>query len=304
MVKSDPLFSVVIVSFNTEEVLKNCLDSIYKHTVGVTFEVVIVDNASKDGSLKMVKQYQKKHSNLKLVELKTNIGFGAGNNVGVNNSAGKYVLLLNTDTLFTYNILKNIKNKIESKKNLGAYSCKLLNADNSFQSSGGHFPNLFNLTLWQFGIDDIPILGNYIKSFHPKQSNKLYTTKLDWITGAFMVLPKKTFQEAGGFDEKIFMYTEEMELLYRISKQKKSVWYDSTESIIHLGGASGGSYLAITSEVKNIIYFWQKHYPAWQTPLVRVILYLGSLLRLLFFGIIRQNATYRKAYLETLRLSL
>jgi GT2 family glycosyltransferase len=119
-----------------------------------------------------------------------------------------------------------------------------------------------------------------------------------------MVIPKEVYETVGGFDEKIFMYTEEMELAYRISQLGKKVVYDPDEQIIHLGGASGGNYLALTSEVQNIIYFWHKHMPAWQLPVAKFFILVGSLLRLLFFGIIRQNESSRKAYFECIKLSL
>src|SRR3989339_1219875 len=119
-----------------------------------------------------------------------------------------------------------------------------------------------------------------------------------------MVIPKKVFKEVGGFDEKIFMYTEEMELAYRICRLGYKTYFRKSPSIIHLGGASGGSYLALSSEVKNMIYFWRKHMPAWQLPIVKMVFFIGSLLRFIIFGIIKGDETYRKAYARALRYSL
>ena len=116
-----------------------------------------------------------------------------------------------------------------------------------------------------------------------------------------MLVPRKVFWQAGGFDENIFMYTEELELCYRIKKLGKTVVHDSATSITHLGGASGGSYLAITKEVEGMLYFWKKHKAPWQLPLVKFIFSVGSLLRLVIFGIIGNNATARKSYWQALR---
>ena len=252
----------------------------------------------------MLSDFKKTHKNFTLLVRKDNPGFGVGCNNAAKLACGEYLVFLNSDTLFVENTLKNIKNKLITQPNLGVYSIKLLNRDQSFQPSGGSFPNLVNLFMWQFAIDDIPILGNFVKSFHPKENSASYKTGPDWVTGAFMVVPKKVYDTVDGFDEQIFMYTEEMELAYRLSLLGKQVVYDQGEKLIHLGGASSGSYLALTSEVKNIIYFWQKHKPAWQLPVVKFIIAIGSLLRLLFFGIIKQNETSKKAYRECFRLSL
>ena len=299
-----PKFSLLILSYNTKKLLADCLDSIYHHTKKVDFEVIVIDHNSQDGSVDLIKKYQKQKANFKAIFKKDNPGFGTGNNNAAKQATGQYLLLLNSDTLFTYNLLLAIANKIDKVKSLGIYSVMLKNSDGSFQGSGGAFPNLCNVFAWQMGIDDIPLLSRLFSSFHPKADSPLYKSGLDWVTGAFMVIPKKVYDAVGGFDEKIFMYTEEMELAYRIKSLPKKVVYDSSESLIHLGGGSGGSFLALTSEVKYLIYFWHKHKPLWQLPIVRLTIFAGSLLRLLFFGIIKQNETYKKAYLEALRLCL
>lgn len=304
MSKPNYLFSVVILSYNTSKVLKNCLDSLYKFNTGISFETIVIDHNSQDDSVKMLTKFQMEHRNFGLVVKKDNPGFGVGCNRAASLARGKYLVFLNSDTLFTNNLFSSLENNLPNHKNLGIYSIKLLNQDKSFQASGGSFPNLTNLFLWQFGVDDIPVLGNIFSSFHPKERGSVYKKGPDWVTGAFMVIPKDVFDTVGGFDEKIFMYTEEMELAFRIRKFGRMVIYDPTNQIIHLGGASGGNYLALTSEVKNIIYFWRKHKPAWQLPIAKFFFAVGSLLRLLFFGIIRQNESSRKAYFECLKLSL
>ena len=295
-------FSIIILSHNTDLDLSRCVESIYKHTESVSFEVLVVDHNSSDNSPKTIQKLTKQHSNIKSFLRSDNPGFGSGNNFGTRNSAGEYLLFLNSDTLFTYNVLKSILPKLNGTKKLGAYSVCLHNPDGSFQASGGVFPTLSNLILWQLGIDDLPILNKYIPSFHPKKESATYNVGPEWVTGAFLVVPSGVFHSVGGFDENIFMYTEEMELCYRISKLGKKIIYDENESIIHKGGASGGTYLSLTSEVKYIIYFWQKHKPGWQVIPVKLFIFIGSLLRLLFFGIIRQNETYKRSYLEAIRL--
>lgn len=313
--------SVVIVSFNTRKILQDCLDSIYKHTKDLNFEVVVVENGSTDGSLEMLQKYKQKKSNLIVINAGENLGFGKGNNLGVDSSSGKYLVFLNTDTLLITNSLKEVLVRVSALKNCGIYSCELINKDGSSQLSGGHFPTLSNLFVWQFFIDDLPYADRLFKSIHPHQSGFFFWKKLlgkndfsdnvglidynvDWVTGAFMVIPRKVFIAAGQFDTNIFMYTEEMELAYRVTKLGFKTYYEPLTKIIHLGGASSGSHLAITSEIKYMLYFWKKHMPVWQSFFAKIIFFVGSLLRLLIFGIIKQNEKLRHTYFAALKLCI
>ncbi len=292
--------SIITISYNTKQIMFNCLESVLKNTEDLNYEVIVVENGSKDGSLEMIKKYCKRHPRVRIVNAKENIGFGRGNNLGASKAKGEYLLFLNSDTLIIDNALSEVVEKVRKHRNIGAYSCRLLNADYTFQSSGGHFPTFFNVFAWQLFVDDLPYISQHINSFHPKQSQYDKGQKMDWVTGAFMVIKKDLFEKVGGFDKKIFMYTEEMELCYRLDKEGHETFYTNSPSIIHLGGASSGSYLAFTAEIKNMIYFWQKHMPRWQLPFVKMFFWIGSLLRLLIFGIIKGDAKARRAYFHAL----
>lgn len=296
-------FSIVIVSYNTKKILDDCLKSVIKHTKNINYEIIVVDNGSQDGSVDLVKSYTKKFAQVILVDTKENLGFGIGNNRGVEVARGKHLLFLNSDTLFIDNALEKVLGDLQDDK-IGVYSCRLLNSDKSIQASGGYFPTLLNVFAWQLFIDDLPVIKSYIHSFHPSLSYYKKNPLLDWVTGAFMIVPKSVFLEAGGFDKNIFMYTEEMELCYRISRLGYKTVLKSKPSIIHLGGASGGSFLALTSEIKYMIYFWEKHKPKWQLPLIKLSFWVGSLLRLIIFGIIKQDEKARRAYVHALKHTL
>lgn len=294
--------SIIIVSFNTKEVITDCIKSVVKYTKNINYEIIVVDNGSKDGSLERIKELGKKYPQLILIDAKANLGFGKANNLGTKKAKGDYLLLLNSDTLVFDNAIAESLNRMKKIPEAGAFSCKLLNADRSTQASGGHFPTLGNVFAWQFFIDDLPIIGKAVPSFHPQLGSYDRDQEIDWITGAFMLIPKEVFDKVGGFDENIFMYTEEMELCFRLRKLGYKTIYHSTPSIIHLGGVSGGSAFALTSEVKYMIYFWKKHKPAWQLPFIKTFLYAGSLLRLLIFGIIKGDEKARHAYTQSLGL--
>jgi N-acetylglucosaminyl-diphospho-decaprenol L-rhamnosyltransferase len=300
MSKTD--LSIIIVSFNTREILTDCIQSVIEYTKDLNYEIIVVENDSKDGSKERIKELSKKYPQVKLIDAKANIGFGRANNLGTKSAKGEYLLFLNSDTLVFDNAIKESLDHLKKIPKTGVYSCRLLNADKSVQASGGHFPTLGNVFAWQLFIDDLPFVGRLIPSFHPQLSSYDRNRQMDWVTGAFMIIPKKVFDEAHGFDENIFMYTEEMELCYRLHQLGYQTIFQISPSIIHLGGASGGSVFALTSEVKNMLYFWQKHKPSWQLPLIKAFFFIGSLLRLLIFGIIKGDEKARRAYTQALGL--
>lgn len=290
--------SVIIVTYNSKKFIKPCLKSVFNYLNNA--EIIIVDNASADGSVKYFQNLNNK-GKIKSIFLDDNIGFGAANNRGVLCAKGKYLLFLNSDTLLYDDPVTNGIGFLEKHKDAAVYSCMLRNRDGTIQPNGGYFPNLINLIAWQFFIDDLPVISTYFPSVHPKAKRYQNPRHFDWLTGAFMLIPKKIFEKIGGFDENIFMYTEEMELCYRFRKIGKYCYYDPTHNLTHFGGGSGGNYLAITLEIKNLIYFFRKHKPYWQLPIVITILFCGCLLRWLIFGIIMGDGQAKKAYLDALK---
>ena len=301
-----PKISIIIVSFNTKDITIATLDSIYQYTNSINFEVIVVDNGSQDGSVEALTRYASTKKNFTFKSAGVNLGFGIANNLGASLAKGRYLLFLNSDTLFQNNIIPQCLKYLESKPNTGVYSCRLLNKDGSLQPSGGFFPTLGRVLIWQLFIDDLPIISRHIHSIHPhRQFYQKHPVNLDWVTGAFMIIPYKIFKKLGGFDKHIFMYTEEMEFCFRVSKSGYRIVYHPDLHIIHLGRASSasiGSFFSLTSEVKYTLYFFQKHKPLWQLPLVKICFIIGALLRFIIFGIIKNNATSRRTYLHVLKL--
>ncbi len=310
--------SIIIVSYNTDLLTRNCLESVYKY-VRCSYEIIVVDNASTDASLPFLRDLndQKK---LRLIELEKNHGFGPANNRGVAVAKGRYLLFLNSDTLLTHDAVTPALKFALSHSRLGGYSCGLKYEDGSLQATGGSFPTLFSLITWQLFLDDLPFIGKYFKSIHPHEPGFLFLHRFfprlpktgsrsiynksgrpDWITGAFMFIPKAVFEKVGGFDEKIFLYTEELELCYRIKKLGYVFAYEPDNSIIHLIGRSGGSKLSTYLEIKYMQYFFEKHHSRLESTLSKHILRVGCLLRLLIFGIIKGNDVAKEAYIKAFR---
>jgi len=295
--------SIIIPSYNTKGLLKDCLESIYRETKNIKFEVIVIDNGSKDGSVEMVK---KNFSEVKLLTLLKNIGYGKANNLGVKKAKGEWLLFLNSDTVIKNKAIDKVFKKITNHKsqitNL-IIGCKLLNPDGSIQPSAGYFPTLGRVLATMFFLDDLPILNELTKPY--QQSRRTFYQKrqeVDWVTGAFLLIKKGLFCELGGFDESFFMYAEEVDMCFRAKQKGARVFYTPLAEVIHLKGASSGNgfQAAVTGEFKGLISFFKKHRPAWQPPILKALLFLGALLRIAVFGIIDRSKA--KTYYKALKL--
>ncbi|MFC1711444.1 glycosyltransferase family 2 protein [Patescibacteria group bacterium] len=291
--------SIIIPSFNTKELLKACLRSIYKETQGISFEIIVVDNASNDSTVNMLKT---SFPEVKLIVNQQNLGFAKANNQGLKKALGKNILLLNSDTIILDKAINKCLRFMESKENIDILGCKLLNKDKTTQPSGGYFPKLRQIFYMMFFIDDLPVLNNFLKAYQVT-NKKFYqkTQQLDWVTGAFILLKKQVLDKLNGFDEKFFMYAEEVDLCFRAKKAGYKVWFFNDAKIIHLKGKSSkkGFEKSVLGEFKGLKKFYKKHKPKWELPVLRLLLKIGACLRMLIFGILRSNykrRVYEKAF--------
>jgi len=298
--------SIIILNYNTKDITLNCIKSILKNTRNVNYEIVLIDNASRDGSVKMLSEFSSKHKNIKFIKNKKNLGFAKGNNVGIKKAKGEYILLLNSDTIIDSNVISGMTEWMDRHLEVGISSCKLLNKDGSVQGTGGYFPILHRVFAWMT-IEDIPGMENIIKPFHPLRSKFFYKNdkfyskarEIDWLTGAFLFVRKKVFEQVGFIDEDYFMYTEDTDFCYRAKTAGWKVMYLPRWSIIHLGGQSSTSEFPIVSEYKSVKLFYKKHYPSWQMPLLILFLKLGAFLRMVLFAILMRKegiSTYANAF--------
>lgn len=299
--------SIIVINYNTKRLTAECVSSIGKHTKGMRYEIIIVDNASKDGSAAYFRK-RLKSPNVSLVENAENMGFAKANNQGMKRAKGKYILLLNSDTYFEDNFLANLVAWMEKNPRVAVSSCALKNKDGSLQGTGGHFPTLFKVFAWMFFVEDIPLLDKIIKPFHPMhvksplykgQKNFENPGERDWVTGAFFLLRSTILKNVGYFDEDYFMYVEEVDYCYRIKKAGWKVWYLPQWHIVHLGGASSTKEFPIISEYMGIKLFYRKHMPKWQNLIMRLFLKSGALLRSVMYGLLEGRASaqiYVKAF--------
>lgn len=288
--------AVIIVSFNTKEVLKNCLRSIFKKKWTNNLRVIVVDNASSDGSAQMVGE---EFPEVKLILNKTNSGFAAGNNLGIKAVKADYYLLLNSDTLVSEGSMDKLV-AFASSGQFAIASCQLAFADGSFQSNAGQLPTPFPVLAWLTGFDDI--LKKFVKfSSYQARDRKYYQQdrEVGWVSGSVMLISKEAINKIGLLDEDIFMYGEDVEYCLRAKKAGLKVGWTKQAEITHLGGGSSDSprYNQWRGEFRGLLYIYQKYYGDVARYILKVFIYIFILVRSLAFlvlGKFNYSRTYAK----------
>jgi GT2 family glycosyltransferase len=297
MTSKNPDLSIVIVSYNTRKITHQCLESIYKSfrtyksQSELSFEIVLIDNASvKDDSASYLAAYAKRHKNIQFVANATNTGFGPANNQGVKMARGKYVLLLNSDTIILKDAIQKLFSFYQKNENTKHFiGPKLFNKDMTPQASAAPFYTLPVI------IGALFFRGDYwgLTRYSPK-----VLRKVDWVSGASIMTKKEYFEKAGGFDETIFMYMEEVDLLYRAKKLGLNTYFYPKAKIVHLGSASSnGKTFPILQVYRGFIFFYKKHYSKFALFLLRFLLRLKAGLAW-FLGFIINNDYLKKTYEE------
>ena len=238
-VKRNPKLSVVILNYNTMQLLDDCLSSLKKLEKEVDFEVIVSDNGSTDGSLAMV---AKKFPKVKVIENNENLGFGRGNNRAKKLSKGKYVLFLNTDTIVDQNALKSCVDYLEMHKDVGAVTCRVeLKNGKLDKDTRRSFPTPWvSLTHLVLKLDKIfpksKLFAKYWYGYIPEDA----THDVDVIQAAFLMAPRKLLNELDWFDEDYYLDGEDIDLCWRIKNKGKRLVYYPKAKIIHLKGFTKG----------------------------------------------------------------
>jgi GT2 family glycosyltransferase len=274
--------SIVIINYNSTPLLKNCLDTVEKFTSGINYEIIVVDNNSMTGN---VDELLKIHDRITLIINDVNRGFGAANNQGVEVAKGKYVLLLNNDTILFENTIKKVFDFAETLEGNEIIGCKLLNEDKSVQKSVYNFPNLLNVFTSNFFLYLLFPKSKYFNKYHLMNKGISRITEVDVVTGAFIFISLKRFEELGGFDERFFFYMEDTDLCYRHRNVGGKVIYLPDTSIVHLKGKSAGSESLFKNKYQSIstVKFFQKHFFGVEFLLMLFFHYFGLLLRIPLF---------------------
>jgi GT2 family glycosyltransferase len=225
--------SVVIVHWDGYPLLRDCMRSIYKRTTGVRFEIVVVDNGSTDGSTDAAKR---DFPDAIVVRAGKNLGYGHGNNLGSRRSSGKYLLFLNDDTVLLNNAVKGFFEFAEGHPELriGAIGPLLRDGKGDAANSFGDFPHPFSQV--PIILENLGITHRERKAIEASRRSSRKWFPSDFVSGAALFVPRKVFEEMGGFDEDFFLYFEETELQYRMAASSLRRYVLDGPLIIHLGG--------------------------------------------------------------------
>jgi GT2 family glycosyltransferase len=269
--------SVIIVGWNTLEILRDCLRSVYAQTRDIRFEVIVIDNASSDGSADMVRR---EFPHVVLVANSDNKGFAAANNQGMEIAKGRYVLLLNPDTVVLDGAIDKTTVFADAHPQAAVVGCRVLNADHTLQRSCFMYPSALNLFL----------LATYLDRLFPR--NRFFgRDRMTWwdsgdsrcvevVSGCFMLVRRDAIEQVGKLDESYFIYGEETDWCYRFCRAGWKVVYTPDAQIIHLGGSSSDKVkLPMRLQLRASILLFIKKHRGWLSYV------LASMAVSLFFAI-------------------
>lgn len=260
--------SVVIVNYNVKDFLSKCLDSVKKASANLTVEIIVVDNDSSDGSIEYL---QNLHPDVSYIVLNENLGFSKANNIGFKQAGGKYILILNPDTIIEEKNLDLMFEYLENNPQVGLAGCKVLNPDGSFQLPCRRgFPTPWVSFCKLFGLQSLfpksKLFAQYNQTFRSIDE----TYYIDAVMGAYMFTRREIIESVNGFDEDFFMYGEDLDLCHRIKQAGYEIAYFNETSIVHYKGES--TKRSSINEIKHfydaMAIFTKKHFAKYSLFLV------------------------------------
>lgn len=228
----NPDLSIIIITYNTRELIQECVSILLKETQQVNKQVIVVDNGSTDRTFPVLQSIKE----IEPIRIENNIGFGGANNVGYQKAKGKYIMLLNSDAFPHSGAVESALQMMESSPEVGIAGGRLVYKDGSWQPSAYLFPSLLNQFLKYTGLAhrfaDNPFFGRANRSWAAPE----VPATVDWVSGAFCIIRKEALDKERIFDEKFFMYYEEVDLCQRIKQKGWKVQYWPDSILTHLGG--------------------------------------------------------------------
>lgn len=272
--------SIIIVSWNTRALLATCLDSLFEHPPHGTFEVWVVDNASDDGSAQFVRD---QFPQIRLIPNTHNLGYVHANNQAIEQCSGEYILLLNPDTVVPDGALSVLCEVLGAHQDIGAVGPRLLNPDGSAQQSWGVFPSLVREVTGANLYNRVARFGKTSGLIHERKVGAYLVQEVDWIRGACLMTKRSALNTIGLLDESFHMYSEEMDLCYRLKQAGYQSYYVPLTTVIHVGGAASEQVASKTFLLyyRSVLYFFVKHHRAQSVLVMRLIVALKSSVNLL-----------------------
>ena len=267
--------SIVIISLNTQKVLRECMECLERESAGLAVETIIVDNGSRDDSVAMIRS---EFPHVLLIESPENLGFGRANNLAFEQARGRYIVLLNSDAFLTPGSLKLSVEKMDRDASIGLAGGRLVGRDGSWQPSARMFPSILTDFFVLSGLS-----GKFPKSklfgrFDRTWADQTQPAPVDWVPGAYSIIRREAIEKVGPFDPRFFLYYEEVDLCKRIQAAGYAIWYWPDVVVIHIGGESSrqmktvqmsksGSQLTLWRMRSTLMYYRKNH--GWKANLAR-----------------------------------
>ena len=270
--------SIIIVNWNSTEYARACIASIYEHARDVSFEIIVVDNASPAGDAGLLAE---EFPQIRLIRSKENLGFACANNLGFSRSSGKYLLCLNPDTEVDGPAIQLMVRELQCLPDGGILGCKLLNSDRSIQTSCIQtFPTILNQLLDSDWLR-LRWPNSSLWGTSPLFSNSGKPAKVEVVSGACMLVRREVFEQAGCFTEDYFMYAEDLDLCYKVETAGRSNYFLGTATVVHHGGKSSNPERATPMKWKSIVRFCEKRHGKYYALVFRVAMACAAAARLM-----------------------
>jgi GT2 family glycosyltransferase len=273
--EGSPILSIVLVNFNQRDFTAQCLDSLRAAAPALDYEIILVDNASSDGSPEWLAE---RYPEARVIRSPRNGGIAGGNNLGIRASRGRYVLLLNNDTLVQPGSPEQAVSYLEAHPDVAGVGGNLLNADGSFQSGYLDFHSLRGVFLI------VTKLGRLLRPYYPSHPPAGAVREVDWMSTAFMAFRHEALEQVGLMDEQFFIYSDETDLQYRLRQAGWKIVYLPALQTIHFGGGSLTPWRRRHLFYRGTLIFFRKHLGLWRTLALRLLLVSSSAVKALFWG--------------------
>lgn len=287
--------SIIVINYNTKDLTLSCLDSIYKQypkeLENGEFEVILIDNASPDGSGKELLNQLKDRKEITFIESKENLGFGRGNNKAAEEAKGEFLLFLNSDTEISDKGLISMVEFLSKNEKVGVLGARLENIDGTNQRSAVKFYSLPNLFLMLLGLERLGFL----------RKSPANISKVDWVSGASLMIRRNLFEKLNGFDKNLFMYIEDMELCFRVQKANYDVFFYPNIKIVHKERGSSNKAFAVLNIYKGIKYFYKIHKSKGQYNFASFLLKTKAFLAV-FIGVVSLDGKLINTYKQAIKI--
>jgi GT2 family glycosyltransferase len=259
--------SIIIVSFNTREVLRDCLRSVLEEAEPFHTEIFVVENASRDGSAEMVEEC---FPEVTLIRSAVNLGFGAANNIALRQARGRFFVLLNSDAFFAKGALALAIDHMLEMPDVALGGCRLIGRDGSSQPSARCFHSLLNDAIVLTGLAAMFPKSKFFGRFDRTWADVSLPGKVDWVPGAFSIVRPDALAKIGLFDQDFFLYYEEVDLCLRLKQAGMKVWYWPDIVVTHIGGESSRQLSALEFSshsaqvvlwrMRSTLLYYRKHH--------------------------------------------